>query len=144
MMCDIVLAADTAVFGQPELALGVIPGIGGTQRLTRLVGRARALDLILTGRRLSAAEAERWGLVSQVVPADALPTVAAEIAATVAGFSRPAVTAAREAVDRALETGLREGLLFERRAFHGLFANRDRTEGMQAFLERRNPHFEHR
>ena len=144
MMCDVVLAADTAVFGQPELTLGVIPGIGGTQRLTRLVGRARALDLILTGRRLSAAEAERWGLVSRVVPADVLSAAAAEIAATIAGFSRPAVTAAREAVDRALETGLREGLLFERRAFHSLFANRDRTEGMQAFLERRSPHFEHR
>ncbi|HST80908.1 MAG TPA: enoyl-CoA hydratase-related protein [Kineosporiaceae bacterium] len=144
MMCDVVLAADTAVFGQPELALGVIPGIGGTQRLTRLVGRARALDLILTGRRLSAAEAEQWGLVSRVIPADTLLAAAAEIAATIAGFSLPAVTAAREAVDRALETGLREGLLFERRAFHSLFANRDQTEGMQAFLEHRSPRFEHR
>jgi enoyl-CoA hydratase len=144
MMCDVVLAADSAVFGQPELALGVIPGIGGTQRLTRLVGRARALDLILTGRRLSAAEAEQWGLVSRVIPADALAAEAAQIAATIAGFSRPAVTAAREAVDRALETGLREGLLFERRAFHSLFANRDQAEGMQAFLEHRSPRFEHR
>jgi enoyl-CoA hydratase len=143
MMCDVILAAESAIFGQPEITLGVIPGIGGTQRLTRLVGRARAMDLILTGRRLSAREAEEWGLVSRVVPDTDLPRVAADVAATIAGFGKPAVTAAREAVARAEETSLREGLLFERRAFHSLFATRDQREGMEAFLEKRRPDFVH-
>jgi enoyl-CoA hydratase len=144
MMCDVIIASDAAVFGQPEITLGVIPGIGGTQRLTRLVGAARALDLVLTGRILSAVEAERWGLVSRVVTAAELPVVAADVASTIAGFGRPAVTAAREAVHQALETGLRDGLLFERRAFHALFATEDRCEGMQAFLARRPARFVHR
>ncbi|HEY6798267.1 MAG TPA: enoyl-CoA hydratase-related protein [Kineosporiaceae bacterium] len=143
MMCDVILAAETAVFGQPEITLGVIPGIGGTQRLTRLVGAARAMDLVLTGRTLSAAEAERWGLVSRVVPAADLAAAAADVAGTIAGFGRPAVVAAREAVARAGETGLRDGLLFERRAFHALFATEDRREGMQAFLEKRPARFVH-
>jgi len=144
MMCDLIIAAESAQFGQPEITLGVIPGIGGTQRLTRLVGRARAMDLVLTGRRLSAAEAERWGLVSRVVADDDLAAEAAEVATAIAGYGKRAVTAAREAVARAEETGLREGLLFERRTFHGLFATEDQKEGMQAFLEKRRPRFAHR
>jgi enoyl-CoA hydratase len=144
MMCDIVIAEEGAVFGQPEIRLGVIPGIGGTQRLTRLIGRARAMDLILTGRTISAAEAERYGLASRVVPKDRLATEAHEIAAQIAGFSKPAVMAAREAVNQALETGLHDGLLFERRSFHALFATRDHGEGMQAFLEKRPARFTNR
>ncbi|MBN0043045.1 enoyl-CoA hydratase/isomerase family protein [Streptomyces actuosus] len=130
-----------AVFGQPEILLGVIPGIGGTQRLTRLVGRAKALDLILTGRRMGAEEAERAGLVSRVVPSDGLDREVAEAAATVAGYGRAAVRAAREAVDQALEVGLSHGLRFERRSFHALFATEDQKEGMRAFLEKRPPEF---
>ncbi|MFI0445607.1 enoyl-CoA hydratase-related protein [Actinomadura sp. 6N118] len=141
MMCDVIIAADDARFGQPEIRLGVIPGIGGTQRLTRLVGRARAMDMILTGRTIDAAEAERAGLVSRVVPAGRLPAEAAETAATIASYSKPAVLAAREAVNRAEETSLREGVLFERRLFHALFAGDDQTEGMRAFLEKREPRF---
>ncbi|MFG6202487.1 enoyl-CoA hydratase-related protein [Nonomuraea sp. JJY05] len=141
MMCDVIIAADTAVFGQPEIRLGVIPGIGGTQRLTRLIGRAKAMDLILTGRTLNSAEAESAGLVSRVVPADRLLEEATQIAATIASFSKPAAVAAREAVNRADETSLREGTLFERRVFHALFAGDDQTEGMRAFLEKRAPSF---
>lgn len=141
MMCDIVIAADNATFGQPEIRLGVIPGIGGTQRLTRLVGRAKAMDLILTGRTMDAAEAERSGLVSRVVPAERLLAEARAVAAGIAGHSRPAVRAAREAVDRALEVGLAEGVRFERRSFHALFATPDQAEGMRAFLEKRPPRF---
>ncbi|MFI6316761.1 enoyl-CoA hydratase-related protein [Nonomuraea sp. NPDC050556] len=141
MMCDVILAADTAVFGQPEIRLGVIPGIGGTQRLTRLIGRAKAMDLILTGRTLGAAEAESAGLVSRIVPADGLLEEATRIATTIASFSKPATVAAREAVNRADETSLREGVLFERRAFHALFAGPDQSEGMRAFLEKRTPSF---
>ena len=141
MMCDLVIAADNAHFGQPEIKLGVIPGIGGTQRLTRLVGRAKAMDLILTGRLMDAAEAERSGLVARVVPADRLLAEATHAASVIASYSRPAVRAAREAVDRALEVSLREGVLFERRTFHALFATHDQTEGMQAFLEKRPPRF---
>jgi enoyl-CoA hydratase len=144
MMCDFILAADTAKFGQPEIKLGVIPGIGGTQRLTRLVGRAKAMDLILTGRTMDAREAEASGLVSRVVPDDRVLTEATEAAATVASYGRPAVTAARESVDRALETGLRDGLLFERRVFHALFATQDQREGMNAFMEKRAPVFKGR
>ncbi|MFE0646331.1 enoyl-CoA hydratase-related protein [Streptomyces sp. NPDC058877] len=141
MMCDIVVASDRAVFGQPEVLLGVMPGIGGTQRLTRLVGRAKAMDLILTGRRMSAEEAERAGLVSRVVPAADLAGEAADIAATVAGLGRAAVRAAREAVDQSLEVGLSHGLRFERRSFHALFATEDQKEGMRAFLQKRPPTF---
>ncbi|KAB2340013.1 enoyl-CoA hydratase-related protein [Actinomadura rudentiformis] len=141
MMCDVIIAADDARFGQPEIRLGVIPGIGGTQRLTRLVGRARAMDMILTGRTIDAAEAERAGLVSRVVPAGRLRAEAAETATTIASYSKPAVLAAREAVNRAEETSLREGVLFERRLFHALFAGDDQTEGMRAFLEKREPRF---
>ncbi len=141
MMCDVVIAADTARFGQPEVKLGVIPGIGGTQRLTRLVGRAKAMDLVLTGRLMDAGEAERCGLVSRVVPAGRLAAEAAETAAVIASYGKMAVTAAREAVDRALETTLREGILFERRLFHSLFATADQAEGMRAFLDKRPPTF---
>lgn len=141
MMCDVIIAADSATFGQPEIKLGVIPGIGGTQRLTRLVGKARAMDLILTGRTMDAAEAERAGLVSRVVPSGRLIAEAAAVAEAIASYSKPAAVAAREAVDRALEVGLREGVLFERRSFHALFATHDQTEGMRAFLEKRPPQF---
>lgn len=141
MMCDLVIAGESAVFGQPEITLGVIPGIGGTQRLTRLVGRAKAMDLILTGRTMDAAEAERAGLVSRVVPDGRALTEALAAAATIASYGRLAVRAARECVDRALETGLRDGVRHERRVFHALFATQDQKEGMTAFLEKRPPVF---
>jgi enoyl-CoA hydratase len=141
MMCDLIIAGESAAFGQPEIRLGVIPGIGGTQRLTRLVGRAKAMDLILTGRMMDAHEAERAGLVSRVVPDGRVLPEALEAAMVIASYGRPAVTAARECVDRALETGLGDGVLFERRVFHGLFATEDQKEGMSAFLEKRAPVF---
>ena len=141
MMCDLIIAADNAKFGQPEITLGVIPGIGGTQRLTRLVGRAKAMDMILTGRLVDAEEAERIGLVSRVVPADRLATEAAEIAEQIAGYGRLAVMAARDCVDRALETGLGDGIRYERRVFHALFATQDQKEGMRAFVEKRSASF---
>ncbi|MFE9018652.1 enoyl-CoA hydratase-related protein [Streptomyces sp. NPDC007808] len=141
MMCDLVVAGESAVFGQPEIKLGVIPGIGGTQRLTRLVGRAKAMDLILTGRTMDAQEAGRCGLVSRVVPDDRVLPEALEAAATIASYGAAAVTAARECVDQALETGLRDGIRFERRVFHALFATDDQKEGMNAFLEKRRPRF---
>ncbi|MER6091071.1 enoyl-CoA hydratase-related protein [Streptomyces bluensis] len=141
MMCDLVIAGESAVFGQPEIKLGVIPGIGGTQRLTRLVGRAKAMDLILTGRTMDAREAERSGLVSRVVPDERVLAEAVQAATAIAGYGTPAVRAARECVDRALETGLTEGTLFERRVFHALFATQDQKEGMSAFLEKREPNF---
>ncbi|WP_117207936.1 enoyl-CoA hydratase [Allorhizocola rhizosphaerae] len=141
MMCDLIFAADTARFGQPEITLGVIPGIGGTQRLTRLVGKAKAMDMILTGRLMDAAEAERSGLVARVFPADALLPETMAVAKGIAAYGKPAAMTAREAVDRALEVGLREGLLFERRVFHALFATEDQTEGMRAFLEKRPARF---
>jgi enoyl-CoA hydratase len=144
MMCDMLIAADTAKFGQPEITLGVIPGIGGSQRLTRLVGRAKAMDMVLTGRMMDAAEAERAGLVSRVVPAADLLTVALEAAAKIASFSRPAVMMAKEAVHRAEEVSLQEGLRFERRLFHSLFATEDQKEGMAAFVEKRKPAFKGR
>jgi enoyl-CoA hydratase len=137
MMCDVIIAADNAKFGQPEITLGVIPGIGGTQRLTRLVGRAKAMDLILTGRLIDAAEADRIGLASRVVPAERLLAEANEVAEQIAGYGKLAVTAARECVDQALETGLDDGIRYERRVFHGLFATEDQKEGMRAFLEKR-------
>jgi enoyl-CoA hydratase len=141
MMCDVILASQDAKFGQPEITLGVIPGIGGTQRLTKLVGKAKAMDLILTGRLMDAQEAERSGLVARVLPADRLLAEAAETAAVIASHGKLAAMAAREAVDRAMEVGLREGILFERRLFHSLFATQDQTEGMQAFLEKRPARF---
>ncbi|WLR95509.1 enoyl-CoA hydratase [Shinella zoogloeoides] len=141
MMCDMIFAADTAMFGQPEIKLGVIPGMGGTQRLTKLVGKAKAMDLILTGRMMDAAEAERAGLVSRVIAADKLMEEALAAAQTIATYGKTAAMAAREAVDRALELGLREGIVFERRLFHALFATSDQTEGMAAFIEKRPPSF---
>jgi enoyl-CoA hydratase len=141
MMCDMIIAADNAKFGQPEITLGVIPGIGGTQRLTRLVGKAKAMDMILTGRLIDAAEAERIGLVSRVVPADRLAAEANEVAERIAGFGKLAVTAARDCVDRALETGLSDGIRYERRVFHALFATEDQKEGMRAFKEKRQATF---
>ncbi|MDF1633166.1 enoyl-CoA hydratase [Mycoplana sp. MJR14] len=141
MMCDMIFAADTAMFGQPEIKLGVIPGMGGSQRLTKLVGKSKAMDLILTGRMMDAAEAERCGLVARVVPADRLMEETMQAAQTIAGYGKAATTAAREAVDRALELGLREGIQFERRLFHALFATADQKEGMAAFVEKRSPNF---
>ena len=143
MICDMIFAADTAKFGQPEIKLAVIPGIGGTQRLTHAVGKAKAMDLILTGRMMDAEEAERSGLVARVVPADELMKVTMEAAAEIAGFSRPSVFAAKEAINRAQETTLAEGLLFERRIFQPLFATEDQKEGMAAFIEKRPPKFKH-
>ena len=141
MQCDIIIAADSAKFGQPEIKLGVIPGIGGTQRLTRAVGKAKARDLILTGRMMDAAEAERAGLVARVVPAASLMDEATKVADTIASMSLPTVLAAKEAVNRAFETSLAEGMRFERRVFHGLFATHDQKEGMAAFVEKRAPKF---
>ncbi|HEY0124545.1 MAG TPA: enoyl-CoA hydratase [Rhizobium sp.] len=144
MMCDFIIAADTAKFGQPEITLGVIPGMGGSQRLTRAVGKAKAMDLVLTGRIMDAAEAERSGLVSRIVPADKLIDEALATAAKIASLSRPSVLMAKEAVNRALETTLEEGLRFERRLFHSLFATEDQKEGMAAFIEKRKPVFKNR
>ena len=144
MMCDIIIAADTAKFGQPEIKLGVIPGAGGTQRLPRAIGKAKAMDLVLTSRMMDAAEAERAGLVSRVVPADKLLDEALAAAKTIAEFSLPSVMAAKEAVNRAYESALSEGILFERRMFHSLFATEDQKEGMTAFVEKRKPAFRHR
>ena len=141
MMCDIVIAAEGAKFGQPEINLGIIPGLGGTQRLTRAVGKAKAMDLCLTGRFMEAEEAERAGLVARVVPAADLLRVAREAARQIAAKSPLAVRAAKEAVNRSFETTLREGLLFERRLFDALFATEDQKEGMAAFLEKRAPQF---
>ncbi|HRO58968.1 MAG TPA: enoyl-CoA hydratase [Burkholderiaceae bacterium] len=144
MMCDIVIAADTARFGQPEIKLGVIPGAGGTQRLPRAIGKAKAMDLCLTARTMDAEEAERAGLVSRIVPADRLLDEALEAAATIAANSLPSVMMAKEAINRAWESPLSEGLLFERRVFHSLFATEDQKEGMAAFVEKRKPGFTHR
>jgi enoyl-CoA hydratase len=144
LMCDIVIAADTAKFGQPEIKIGVIPGAGGTQRLPRAVGKAKAMDLILTARTMDAQEAERAGLVSRVVPAAKLLEEALAAAAAIASFSLPSVMMAKEAVNRAFESPLAEGMLFERRLFHALFATDDQKEGMAAFLEKRKPDFKHK
>jgi enoyl-CoA hydratase len=144
MQCDIIIAADTAKFGQPEIKLGIIPGIGGTQRLTRAVGKAKAMDLILTGRMMDAAEAERAGLVARVVPAAELMNEAMKAADTIAAQSLPSVMVAKEAVNRAFEVSLAEGLSFERRVFHSLFATKDQKEGMAAFVEKRPAKFENR
>ena len=141
MMCDTIFASETAQFGQPEIKLGVIPGMGGSQRLTKLVGKAKAMDMILTGRLMAAEEAERAGLVARVLPADRLMEETMAAAATVAGYSKTTAMVARETVERALETGLHEGILFERRAYHALWATADQTEGMSAFIEKRAPQF---
>jgi len=144
MMCDFILAAATAQFGQPEIKLGVIPGAGGTQRLTRAVGKAKAMELCLTGRMMDADEAERAGLVSRIVPADDLVAEAIKTAQTIAAMSLPAVLMAKEAVNRAYETTLAEGVKFERRLFYSLFATKDQKEGMAAFVEKRRPAFNNR
>ncbi|MCV7289279.1 MULTISPECIES: enoyl-CoA hydratase [Mycolicibacterium] len=144
MMCDILIAADTAKFGQPEIKLGVLPGMGGSQRLTRAIGKAKAMDLILTGRTIDATEAERAGLVSRLVPADSLIDEALAVAETIAGMSLSASRMAKEAVNRAFESSLTEGLLYERRLFHSAFATADQKEGMAAFTEKRAANFTHR
>jgi enoyl-CoA hydratase len=144
MQSDIVIAADTAKFGQPEIKLGVIPGIGGTQRLAHAIGKAKAMDLILTGRVMDAAEAERSGLVARVVPAANLMDEAMKIAETIANMSLPSVLAGKEAISRAFESGLSEGMAFERRIFHSLFATEDQKEGMKAFVEKRPPKWKHK
>ncbi|MDB5522494.1 MAG: fadB1 [Rhizobium sp.] len=144
LMCDFIIAADNAKFGQPEITLGVLPGMGGTQRLTRAVGKAKAMDMVLTGRTIDAAEAERIGMVARVVAKDKLLDEAMEAAEKIASFSRPSVMMAKESVNRAFETTLAEGLLFERRLFHALFATEDQKEGMAAFTEKRKPQFRNR
>ena len=144
MMCDIVIAAETAKFGQPEITLGVTPGMGGSQRLARFVGKSKAMEMCLTGRMMDAEEAERCGLVSRVVPLGELIEDVLEVAGKIAEFSMPAVMMTKEAVNRAYETTLSEGLRFERRAFHSLFALDDREEGMAAFTEKRSPQFRNR
>jgi enoyl-CoA hydratase len=144
MLCDVLLAADTAVFGQPEVKLGVIPGIGGSQRLTRAVGKAKAMEMCLTGRTMDAAEAEKAGLVSRIVPAAQLLDEAWSVAETIAGMSKPVTAMVKEVVNRAFETTLTEGVAFERRVFHSAFALDDQTEGMSAFVDKRAPDFRHR
>jgi len=144
MMCDFIIAADTARFGQPEIKLGIIPGAGGTQRLPRAVGKAKAMDLVLTGRMMDAAEAERAGLVSRVVPADKLLDEALGAAAIICAMSGPSVMMAKECVNRAFEGTLTDGVTFERRVFHSLFATEDQKEGMDAFVNKRKPAFRHR
>jgi enoyl-CoA hydratase len=144
MMCDFIIAADTAKFGQPEIKLGVIPGAGGTQRLTRFVGKAKAMDMVLTGRMMDAEEAERSGLVSRVVPADDLLDQALKVAGKIADLSSPSVMLAKECVNAAYETTLNEGIRFERRIFHSLFATEDQKEGMAAFAEKRTAEFQNK
>ncbi len=144
MMCDMIIAAENAKFGQPEITLGIIPGAGGTQRLTRAVGKAKAMDLVLTGRMMDAAEAERSGLAARVVPAEKLLDEALTAAEKIASFSLPVVLMAKESVNRAFESSLAEGIKFERRLFHAAFATEDQKEGMAAFVEKRKPAFKHR
>lgn len=144
MMCDIVIAADNAQFGQPEIKLGVMPGIGGTQRLTRFIGKAKAMDLCLTGRMMGAEEAERAGLVSRIVPAAKLLDEAMKAAETIAAMSLPIAMMTKESVNQAYETTLSAGIRFERRLFHSMFATADQKEGMSAFVEKREPSFKHR
>ncbi len=144
MMCDFILAADTAQFGQPEIKLGVMPGMGGSQRLARFVGKAKAMEMCLTGRMMDAAEAERCGLISRIVPAAGLVEEAVKTATAIAGMSKPAAMMTKEAVNRAYETTLSEGLRHERRVFHAMFATDDQKEGMAAFVEKRPAKFSHR
>jgi enoyl-CoA hydratase len=143
MMCDIVIAAESAKFGQPEIKLGIIPGAGGTQRLPRAVGKAKAMDLVLTARMMDAAEAERAGLVSRVVPADKLLAEALAVGATLCALSAPSLMMAKECVNRAFEGALADGVSYERRLFHSLFATEDQKEGMEAFVNKRKPVFKH-
>ncbi|SOE00280.1 enoyl-CoA hydratase [Caenispirillum bisanense] len=144
MMCDFIIAAENAKFGQPEITIGTIPGSGGTQRLTRFVGKSKAMDMCLTGRQMDAAEAERSGLVSRIVPAADLVDEAVKIADRIAGMSRPAVYMTKEAVNASYETTLQQGIMFERRLFHSTFATEDQKEGMAAFVEKRQPNFKNR
>jgi len=144
MMCDFIIAADTAKFGQPEIKLGVMPGAGGSQRMARFIGKAKAMDMCLTGRMMDAAEAERCGLVSRLVPADKLMEEALKAATAIAGFSQPIVAMTKESVNRSFETTLAEGVRFERRLFSAMFATSDQKEGMAAFVEKRKPAFKHR
>ncbi len=144
MMCDFILAADNAKFGQPEIKLGVIPGSGGSQRLTRFVGKSKAMEMILTGRMMDAEEAERSGLVSRIVPVDDLVEEALKTARKIADLSLPSVMIAKECVNKAYETTLREGIMFERRVFHSLFSTEDQKEGMSAFAEKRTAKFKHK
>ena len=144
MMCDMIYAADTAKFGQPEIRLGTLPGAGGTQRLPRAVGKAKAMDMCLTARMMDAVEAEKSGLVARVIPADQLLEETLKAAATIAGFSLPVVMMVKESVNRAFESSLNEGLLFERRAFHASFGLEDQMEGMAAFVEKRKANFRNR
>lgn len=144
MMCDMIIAADSAKFGQPEIRLGILPGAGGTQRLPRAVGKAKAMDLCLTARMMDADEAERAGLVARVVPADKVLDEALSVAETISGFSLPVVMMIKESVNRAFESSLNEGLLFERRAFHAAFGLEDQKEGMAAFVDKRKADFKHR
>jgi enoyl-CoA hydratase len=143
MMCDFIIAADNAKFGQPEITLGTIPGAGGTQRLTRFVGKSKAMEMVLTGRMMDAEEAERSGLVSRVVPLESLMDEAFKAADTIADMSLPVVMMAKESVNRAYETTLAEGVRFERRVFHSTFATEDQKEGMAAFIAKRQPEFKH-
>ena len=144
MMCDFIIAADNAKFGQPEIKLGIIPGAGGTQRLPRAVGKAKAMDMALTSRMMDATEAERAGLVSRVVPLDKLMDEALGAALMICGYGQPSVLAAKEAINRAFESGLSDGVMFERRLFHAMFATADQKEGMDAFVNKRKPAFTHR
>jgi enoyl-CoA hydratase len=144
MMADFIIAADTAKFGQPEIKIGIVPGAGGTQRLPRAVGKAKAMDMVLTGRMMDATEAERAGLVSRIVPADKLMDEVLAVAAQICALGQPSVMVAKELVNRAFEGPLSEGLMFERRMFHALFGTEDQREGMDAFLAKRKPEFKHR
>ncbi len=144
MMCDFIIAAENAKFGQPEISLGVMPGAGGTQRLTRFVGKSKAMEMCLTGRMMDAAEAERSGLVSRVVALDELRDEAVRVAQKIAELSRPIVMMTKESVNRSYETTMAEGIRFERRLFHSMFSTEDQNEGMAAFIEKRKPHFKHR
>ncbi|MCH7631137.1 MAG: enoyl-CoA hydratase/isomerase family protein, partial [Proteobacteria bacterium] len=144
MMCDIIIAADNAKFGQPEITLGTIPGSGGTQRLTRLIGKSKAMDMILTGRMMDATEAESCGLVSRVFPLEDLKDEAFKIAKGIAALSLPSVMVAKEAINRAYEMSLSEGIRYERRVFHALFATDDQKEGMAAFIDKRSPRFKNK
>jgi enoyl-CoA hydratase len=144
MMCDMIFASDTAKFGQPEIKLGLIPGMGGSQRLTKLVGKAKAMDMILTGHMMDAEEAERAGLAARVIPAKRLMAETLAVAETIANYSKMTVMVAREAIERALDVGLRDGIMFERRTYYALWATEDANEGMQAFIEKREPIFKGR
>lgn len=144
MMCDMIFASDSAKFGQPEIKLGVIPGMGGSQRLTRAIGKSKAMDMILTGRMMDAEEAEKSGLVARIIPKEGLMEETLKTAKIIAGFSRPSLFAAKEAVNRAFETSLAEGLHYEQRVFYPLFATEDQKEGMAAFAEKRPANFKHK